>query len=520
MARTDILKHILALVETEFRPLAQRARRKNATFPLVEMEAAVAVALRKIGAQFIQLLCETRTGKQGKWIRGHSDVGTGQHWLEFKGVVSKNILTLFGGITFRRAYYHSQDPKDSRWPRDEELGLRSGQSWSLGVVDAVAFGNTTTGSYQQGQKTVKKYLDLDIEYKQGQRECLVLGEELEAEQNHKIQEVFEQLQPPPSVRLTPACVMLGVDGVIVDGRDGRGGMELKIGRVTCASLQAPKKRTAEVHTVPAAAAEESDPAVKRQKELAELKDSREKREYNAASALVTRGLKEVAPERDKKPMYRPSTETSSYVATARHGIEMIGQMMWLSAQQLGLENAQLVLFLADGGKWCWNICKLYFPQAIQILDVFHLSGHLIKAGRVLWGEKTSQAFDWPLSALTRILSGRLDEVLTELQELEFMTKEKQETQHELIGYLTNNCERMNYLLYLEKGYPISSAMIEGACGHVIGQRMKGSGRHWDEDGADAMARLRSIWCGGQWETFFSERQRKQQQNLRSLKLAA
>jgi hypothetical protein len=194
--------------------------------------------------------------------------------------------------------------------------------------------------------------------------------------------------------------------------------------------------------------------------------------------------------------------------------------MWLAAQQSGLENALLVLFLADGGKWCWNVCKSYFPQAVQILDVFHLAGHLIKTGRALWGDKSSQARDWPFSALTRILSGQLDEVLAELQGLIFLMEQKREACQELIGYLTNNQDRMNYPLYLEKGYPISSAMIEGACGHVIGQRMKGSGRHWDEDGADAMARLRSIWCGGQWETYFSERQRKQQQNLNNLKLAA
>ena len=79
---------------------------------------------------------------------------------------------------------------------------------------------------------------------------------------------------------------------------------------------------------------------------------------------------------------------------------------------------------------------------------------------------------------------------------------------------------MNYPEYIARGYPISSAIAEGACRHVIGTRMKGSGRRWDDDGADAMARLRAIKCSGRWASTFAKRQQARIDAARELRRAA
>ena len=79
---------------------------------------------------------------------------------------------------------------------------------------------------------------------------------------------------------------------------------------------------------------------------------------------------------------------------------------------------------------------------------------------------------------------------------------------------------MDYPRYIREGYPISSAPEEGACRHVIGTRMKGSGRRWDDDGADAMARLRAAHCSGMWEALHQQRQQERLLNLRELRRAA
>ena len=122
--------------------------------------------------------------------------------------------------------------------------------------------------------------------------------------------------------------------------------------------------------------------------------------------------------------------------------------------------------------------------------------------------------------MVRLLRGEVESIIQELQILTFIKPGQREAKATLLTYLINNRDRMNYPEYISNGYPISSAMIEGACRHVIGSRMKGSGRRWDDDGADAMARLRALYCGSEWEAFYAKRRREREIAARSLLNAA
>jgi ribosome modulation factor len=48
-------------------------------------------------------------------------------------------------------------------------------------------------------------------------------------------------------------------------------------------------------------------------------------------------------------------------------------------------------------------------------------------------------------------------------------------------------------------------VIEGACRHLIKDRMERAGMHWTLAGAQAMLDLRSVWIGGHWEAFEQQR---------------
>jgi hypothetical protein len=60
---------------------------------------------------------------------------------------------------------------------------------------------------------------------------------------------------------------------------------------------------------------------------------------------------------------------------------------------------------------------------------------------------------------------------------------------------------MAYHAYLAAGYPIASGVIEGACRHVVKDRMERSGMRWVLPGAHAMLGLRCIHLSGLWEEF-------------------
>ena len=73
------------------------------------------------------------------------------------------------------------------------------------------------------------------------------------------------------------------------------------------------------------------------------------------------------------------------------------------------------------------------------------------------------------------------------------------------NYLENNLERMRYDEYLAAGYPIASGVIEGACRHLVKDRMERAGMRWTIDGAQAMLDLRSTYINDQWAAFQTHR---------------
>jgi hypothetical protein len=67
--------------------------------------------------------------------------------------------------------------------------------------------------------------------------------------------------------------------------------------------------------------------------------------------------------------------------------------------------------------------------------------------------------------------------------------------------------------YLSAGYPIGSGVAEGACRHVVKDRMEQTGMRWTVDGAQAMLHLRSIYLNSDWDEFVEYRIQAEQTTL-------
>ena len=81
---------------------------------------------------------------------------------------------------------------------------------------------------------------------------------------------------------------------------------------------------------------------------------------------------------------------------------------------------------------------------------------------------------------------------------------------EVLTYFESNAHRMEYPEYLTEGWHIGSGVVESACKTVVGQRLKGAGMRWGEEGAHAMCHVRALYRSeeGQWEAFWQRRLRK------------
>lgn len=118
--------------------------------------------------------------------------------------------------------------------------------------------------------------------------------------------------------------------------------------------------------------------------------------------------------------------------------------------------------------------------------------------------------------MTSILQGQVGRVIGGLRQRLASTKltaADKATLERTIGYLNRHRQYMHYKRYLARGYPITTGVVESACGHVVKDRMEKSGARWTVKGAEAMLRLRSIYKNDDWQQYHNYRKEKEAQRL-------
>ena len=83
-----------------------------------------------------------------------------------------------------------------------------------------------------------------------------------------------------------------------------------------------------------------------------------------------------------------------------------------------------------------------------------------------------------------------------------LTGTKKKTLETICTYFRNNRAHMAYDEYLAAGYPIGSGVAEGACRHLVKDRLERTGMRWTEAGAQAILTLRSVFLNGEWDAFW------------------
>jgi hypothetical protein len=168
----------------------------------------------------------------------------------------------------------------------------------------------------------------------------------------------------------------------------------------------------------------------------------------------------------------------------------------------------------DGQESLWEARQRHLPHknSTDILDLLHVTPRLWQAAHVFCPEGSEQAEQFVRWRLLKVLRGRSDLVVRGLRVMASkrpLRGSKKATLTKVCAYLEQNRQRMHYDVYLAKGYPIASGAIEGACRHLVKDRMERAGMHWAPRGAQAMLDVRSTWVNGDWESYqnyFRERE--------------
>ena len=128
---------------------------------------------------------------------------------------------------------------------------------------------------------------------------------------------------------------------------------------------------------------------------------------------------------------------------------------------------------------------------------------LWKVAWCFFEEKTQkrEAHQWVEERLKRLLEGKVDAVIRGMRyqaTQRSLKGQKRKTVREAAAYFERNRDRMKYDKYLKAGYPIGSGVVEGACRHLVKDRMERTGMRWLPSGAQAMLDLRATYLNGDW----------------------
>ena len=141
-----------------------------------------------------------------------------------------------------------------------------------------------------------------------------------------------------------------------------------------------------------------------------------------------------------------------------------------------------------------------------IIDWYHLNRHVWDCGKTLFGEGTRATDRWVNVRLSLLWEGWTKKVLDDLAEQRKKYRPgKRKAIDELYRYIFVNEEQMRYDVFRSKGYHIGSGAAEGACKHVVGDRLKQSGIIWSRAGSSATLALRITWLNERWDELWSQK---------------
>lgn len=198
--------------------------------------------------------------------------------------------------------------------------------------------------------------------------------------------------------------------------------------------------------------------------------------------------------------------------------ELVFDWLWWEYAQRNPRLQRPTVCLCDGQETLWQACAdaIADEDRVEILDLLHVTPRLWQAAKLLYGEKSKEVLPFVRQRVTQVLEGKVVSVIRSCRRLAAqrgLSGGKKKALRRLCSYLYKNRHRMRYAEYLRAGYPIASGVIEGACRHLIKDRMERAGMHWTVAGAQAMLDLRSVWISGQWQAFQQDRIQRETERL-------
>ena len=406
-----------------------------------------------LSAEICLLKCLVRLGRavMQRWCAALGDgylgarVTANSIRYRYVGNRQKTVHGLFGAITYVRAYYARLGSTGKGWvPLTERLGIAGG------YTPGCQYFMARFGAQQSYEESLRQFHEV---FRADERELISLQKTfaMVREVGHGLEEQRQQ--------------------EIGERADGAVAVREAITETMAVSIDAGK--------VPTRGNERVTEEGKKKYECA-YRDSK--------VATVS------AVEVDKEGAAHCTT--TSCVTGIEHADEFFPRIEVEMRRRSREVGTLILVILGDGASWIWDrVADLAEAgqRVWHILDFWHACDHLVKIGKVLYGEGSEQFVTCYERWRSMLWQGCAAGVISELKDLHASGRHTEKQNHDIqgaINYFTTNQDRMKYPLYRALGLPIGSG-VESACKNVVAARMKQSGMMWSLDGAKDMLQLRA-----------------------------
>ena len=412
-------------------------------------ELALREGLAQLGCRLLEPLLAADPGYTGP----RAKCGAG-HVGRFAGYRDKAVDTVLGPVRIRRAWYHCAECGHGFAPRDMELGV-AGQGMSPGLRKMTARAAAAV-PFAAAAKLVGELAGITLTGKRAGRRAEADGAAAAAVIEAQAAAIAaRQILPLPPAGPAPDLLYICIDGTGVpmipaetEGRDGKG--------------EDGKART---------------------------------REVKLCCCFTQTSLDDQG-----RPVRDP--HSSSYLATFAPAAGF-GTLMAGEARRRGAAHIRQLVILGDGAAWIWNLASQHFPEATQIVDLFHAREHLHDLARLLEFMLGDHKPAWLEQRLAELDAGDISAICAAARAFPLAGRKASDLKTAL-GYFEHNAHRMHYAHFRGLGMFIGSGAVEAGCKAIVGQRCKLSGMRWSLPGATGILALRCLEASGRWEEILIE----------------
>ncbi len=201
-------------------------------------------------------------------------------------------------------------------------------------------------------------------------------------------------------------------------------------------------------------------------------------------------------------MFYDQPQAHRLVGVTRKQVPGLKKLLKRDAERVGILDAKERVGIIDGAV-CLKSTLEEVPLQGMVLDFYHFSEHVGKAGVLTLGKDTPEAQSWLEKVLHTARHQGYGPFFQQLIDWRSPLRGgKRQAADGLLGYVAPRQEMIRYEQCQAKGWDVGSGPMESMCG-VATDRIKGRGRRWDLDNAEAVMALKALYqSSGLWDRYW------------------